>query len=260
MQGGPWNATVLRRILMSGRISGQREHREEIVAPGDWPAVITPQDTARLRAILSDPSRRTNRATRRYLLSGGLLRCGLCGATLVSRPRGDGKRCYICAKGPVFAGCNRIKILADDLEDFVVEAVLYRLDTPELQAAVAGAASEDAEAAAVAQAIKQDQAQLEELATAYGNKAFTMPEWNAARQPIDSRIETAKRRMSRLNRSSALDGFVGNSEALRAQWADLSLNRQRAIIAAVVDHLTIKSAVRGRNTFDDSRIILTWRV
>ena len=102
--------------------------------------------TAQLSAILGDPARLTRRTVRRYLLSGGLLRCSFCDAVLVARPRGDGTRRYVCAKGPGLPGCGRIAILAEPLEALVTEAVLYRLDTPELAEALAGAASKDVEA------------------------------------------------------------------------------------------------------------------
>ena len=57
---------------MSARISGQREHHGEIVAQGDWEAIITPVETQRLRAKLGDPDRRTNRSARRYLLAAAV--------------------------------------------------------------------------------------------------------------------------------------------------------------------------------------------
>ena len=53
-------------------------------------------------------------------------------ATLVSRPRDDGQRRYVCARGPGFAGCGKTYVLAEPLEEFVTEAVLIALDTPEL--------------------------------------------------------------------------------------------------------------------------------
>ena len=124
--GGQWQPQTLSRMLRSARISGQREHKGEIVAQAEWPAIITPAETTRIRALLSDPERRTNKVARRYLLVR-LLRCGHCGETLVSRPKQGGARAYQCVKGPGFSGCGRLSVMADPLEQFVVEAVLYRL-------------------------------------------------------------------------------------------------------------------------------------
>jgi site-specific DNA recombinase len=257
--GKAWSVQVLGRMLRSPRLSAQREYRGEIVAAGDWEPIITPDDTVRLRAILSDPARRTNREVRRYLLSGGLLRCGLCDAALVARPRTDGERRYICAKGPGLAGCGSIAIMAAPLEALVTEAVLYRLDTPEMAAALEGKAREDADTAALVAELDADRAQLEELARGYGERLITFAEYLAARKPIEARVEAARRRLSRLIRSGAIDPYMGDAASLRAAWADLPLSRQRAIVAAVLDRAVIRPAVRGRG-FDSERVEPVWRV
>ena len=260
VKGGPWSPHVLKRMLLGARLSGQRDHHGEITAKGDWAAILTPQETSQLRSILGNPERLTRRTVRRYLLSGGLLRCGLCDATLVARPRTDGSRRYVCAKGPGLAGCGRIAVLADEVEALITEAVLYRLDTPELAQALAGAAREDAEAAAAQDSLAADQLQLNELATAYGEKQITFPEFLAARKPIETRIEAGKRRLSRLTRSAAIDAYLGESESLRNAWRDLPLTRQRAIIAAVLDRAIVQPARRGRTAFDPARVEPVWRV
>ncbi|MDE3192206.1 MAG: recombinase family protein, partial [Chloroflexota bacterium] len=48
--GRPWYTTALRRLLVSGRIAGQREHNGEIVGPAVWKGIIKPIESARLRA------------------------------------------------------------------------------------------------------------------------------------------------------------------------------------------------------------------
>ena len=73
-----------------------------IAATAQWPGIISEEDGARIRALLANPERRTNKAARRYLL-GGLLVCSHCGERLVARPRTGGKRRYACAKGEGFS-------------------------------------------------------------------------------------------------------------------------------------------------------------
>jgi hypothetical protein len=38
------------------------------------------------------------------------------------------------------------------------------------------------------------------------------------------------------------------------------MERQRTIIAALVDHVTINPAIKGRTRFDPTRLEVTWRV
>lgn len=255
--GAEWTQQTLRRMLASARISGQREHRGQIVGQAEWPAIITPAETERIRALFADPTRRTNRTARRYLLAR-LLRCGLCGATLVSRPRADGKRRYVCASGPGFGGCGRITITADHIEHATTEAVLYRLDTPKLASALQGRSDDPAAVQWQAEA-EQAQAQLDELATAYSQQLIGLQEWLTARAGIEQRLQAARKKLATLSQASALDGYLGNASVLREEWETMPLSRQAAIIAAVLDHAVIGPATPGRNSLDPSRISFTWR-
>ena len=255
--GGQWQAQTLSRILQSGRIAGQREHKGEIVAEAQWPAIISPADSSRIRALLSDPDRRTNKVARRYLLVR-LLRCGHCDETLVSRPKQGGVRAYQCVKGPGFAGCGRTSVKAAPLEEFVVEAVLYRLDSPELAAAMSGAPG-DPDAERWQAEIDQARSQLDGLATMHGEGEISLSEWRAARTPIERRVTDAKKQLGRLTRTTALAGHVGNSSELRERWPTLPLTRQHAIVAAVIDHITVAPARRGYNRFDPGRFTPVWR-
>jgi site-specific DNA recombinase len=259
VKGGPWTTPVLRRLLMSGRISGQREHQGEIVAKGTWPAIITPSQTARLRSMLGDPARRTNRSPRSYPLSG-LVHCGLCGARMVARPREDRSRRYICAKGPNFVGCGKIFQLAEPLEKLIREAVLYRLDNPGFSSALAAQSSTNSGAEQIEEALQDDRVRLDELADMFGRKEINASEWSVARGPIQRRIMENERRLGTLTGTSALEGYVGNSDALRSQWDSLSAARQRAIIAALLDSIIVGPAVRGRNKFDPNRIRPVWKI
>jgi hypothetical protein len=255
--GKPWSIQTLRRMLLSGRIAGLRELRGEVVATATWPAIISQEDHDRLVALLTSPIRRTNRTVRRYLLTG-LLRCGVCGSPLGARPRTDGTRRYVCLKGPARPGCGKVAILADPTEALIALAVLERLDTPALAAALAGATVPD-ESGQRAD-LARDREQLEELARAYGERQITFAEYLAARKPIEARIEAAQRSIARVTQTEAITRHVGQGSALREAWQDLPLDRQRAIVDAVLDRAIIRPAVRGRARFDPDRIEPVWRV
>ncbi|HEY8111252.1 MAG TPA: recombinase family protein, partial [Actinomycetes bacterium] len=118
--GNRWRRNTLRQLLASARISGRREHTSrsswsgtrpllgEITKEAVWPAIITPVESDRLRAILSSPDRRKVGAVtgRRYLLSG-ILRCGKCGHGLVGSPRAGVPR-YVCPRVPDGTSCGGI--------------------------------------------------------------------------------------------------------------------------------------------------------
>ena len=258
VSGKPWATQTLRRMLLSARISGQREHHGEIVAKAEWEAIITPAETQRIRAKLRDPQRRTNRSARRYLLTR-LLRCGCCGVKLYSRPRADSSRRYVCATGPNFGGCGKITVVADKLEAVVVEAVLHRLDSPELAASLAGQRTDDAHALQWQTEIERDQEQLDELAILWADRTISHSEYLAARPKIEQRQKLAKRRLAALNRTSAIGEHAGNAAGLRERWESLTLTRQEQIVAAVLDHVVVGPGRRGFNRFDPSRLSPVWR-
>ena len=256
--GRQWTSQTLRRMLISPRISGQREHRGEIVAKAEWPSIITPRETQQLQAKLRDPARRTNRASRRYLLTR-LLRCSHCKGRLVARPREDGSRRYVCASGPGFAGCGKTTVVADPVEQFIAQAVLHRLETPRLSEA-RKRVPDDAKAAVWQAEIERRQGQLEELAAMWAEGEITRAEWMKARTPIEKRLEIAKKKLAALNRTTVLLPFIDDAQALREQWQTMTLSRQHQIVAATLQHVEVRPAVRGRNRFDESRLRPVWRV
>ena len=257
--GREWTTHSVRQLLYSARISGQREHHGEIIGKAAWTAIIKPAQTTRIRALLSDPERRTNRVARKYLLAG-LLRCGSCGTTMVSRPRSDGRGRYVCSRDPGRNGCGGTFILADEVDAFLADAVVHRLNTPRLAASVRRRAADDPAMASVIRELERDQEQLDELAASYGEKEISHREWLAARAPIQARIKTANARLNRGQRTSALAGIFDNPDAIAATYEALPLARQQAVIKAVLNYAAIGPAVRGRNQFDPVRISPAWRV
>jgi site-specific DNA recombinase len=255
--GRQWSPQTLRRMLLSGRISGQRDHHGDTLGKAEWDAIITPTETQRLRAKLKDPQRRTNRAARRYLLTR-LLRCHHCGTPLVARPRDDGSRRYVCASGPGFGGCGKTTVVADELEAFVVEAVLHRLDSPDLPRSLNGSTTDDGSGWQAE--IEQTQAKLDELAELWAEGTIGRSEWLKARAPLEKRQTLAKKRLAALNRTTALEPHLGDTAGLREKWANMNLTRQQQIVAALLDHVVVGPARRGYNRFDSSRLEPVWRV
>jgi site-specific DNA recombinase len=204
-----------------------------------------------------NPARRTPRTARRYLLSG-MCRCALCGTKMFSVPRFETRR-YLCRSGNDFGGCGRMAVAAAPLEILIAEAVLYRLDTPELQPHLPArrpTRRRQMPCAPVSTAISQ----LEELTQLYARRAITAAEWIQARKAIEGRLSQNRRTMSRTEGFHAVDGYIGNGDELRSQWGSLNLDRQRAILQALVDHILIRPARRNGNRLDPDRIAPIWRL
>ncbi len=258
--GGTWVPGVVARLLRAPLIAGLRSHRGDVVAEGAWPAIIDRDTHDQLRLALDPATRRTTRGRpRTYLLSGGIARCAVCGAALVSRPREDGRRRYVCARGPGLPGCGAIAIMADDLEQVITEAVIARLASPTFAVEITTARQGD-ERGDLLRDHADAERRLEQLAADYyADGGLSRGEYEAARRVLVERIERLTDRLARLGGAGVIATLPQGEDALRAAWQAGSIDWRRQVIAAAVERVTISRAVRGRNTFDPSRVGVTWR-
>lgn len=254
--GAEWHTSTIRNTLTNPRIAGLRSHNGEVVANAVWPAIITPAQHQQLLSTFARKTSSGRRVPRRYVLSG-MLRCGTCGGKLFSSVRGETRR-YVCQSGPDHRGCGRLTIVAAPVEEWITEAVLLRLDSPEMADALAGRAAADDRSAALNIELQSDQAQQAELAQMWAAKSISSLEWKAAREPIEARIYSTNRQLGQITGGNTLSGLVGNGNALRESWASLNLSRQAAIIAAILDFATITPAKTRGRAFDPFRIVPTW--
>ena len=135
--GGPWSAPTLRRVLLSSRIAGLREHGVDPssktlgdLSPAVWAAALDRHTWDQVRAVLLNPARNTNvRKATRYLLTG-LIHCG---DVVPPCSRGRPQRAaYLCAgRRPG----HQLGIIAEPL-DLVKEFVLRLLTKPSVREAL----------------------------------------------------------------------------------------------------------------------------
>lgn len=258
-----WSATALRRMIGSPRAAGLREHHGEAVGPAEWPAILDEVTHRRLKTRLKGTGEARQNRERRYLLTGGLAVCGLCGTALVARPRNDGERCLVCAKGPGEPGCGRIRVLAQPLEDMVGVAVIEALDGPRLGQALRADRETDSQEAGLLDQIARWQAQLEQASadyyTAEPDSRLSLGEFQAARRALQGRIDQAKGRLGRNSRRRMLVSLPAGRQGLEQAWEQGDLGWRRALVAAIIDRIQINPATRGLNRFDPNRIDINWR-
>jgi site-specific DNA recombinase len=252
--GKVWTSTPLRRLLTSALISGQREHRD-VLSPGTWPSIISPPELARLRVVLLDPARRMNRNPRRYLLSGGLLRCGLCGAVMVSKPKAGKKRRYVCRKEPGEQGCGRLARLADPLEELAAELVFNALEGVDITDHLRADEDDD-----VFDEIRRDEEALAQLSRDhYADGAISRAEFFAARDVLKERLERNQTRLGKRRSHTAIAQAIEAGAEVRKQWDERPLEWRRMVLTSVIDHLVVLPAVRYSKKFDPTLIRPIWR-
>jgi site-specific DNA recombinase len=264
VKGGRWSVHVIKRLLVSARISGRRErqhvdgvrHSIGLIANdrAEWASIISAEKSDALRRLLGNPDRRRNGKAGTYLLTHGIAVCGICGKPLIARPRADKRRSMVCASGPGFFGCGKIRTLAEPVEKLVVAAVLKRIDGGALAKARRG--KDDAK---LARELVEVEGRLEELSRDWARGSISSAERNAARQVLVARQSALNAQLDKARVAVGLDG-IPVDERLRATWPTLEIHRQRAIIRALVEKVTVKPIAKpGRNTFDSRRVDVTWR-
>jgi site-specific DNA recombinase len=182
-----WNAASIREMLKAPRIAGKRSYQGEIMADAVWPAIIPFETWEQVNALFASRANGQPNQLRWWLT--GVLICGKCGHGLTTGgTQAQGGR-YWCSTPR--GGCGGIATNLPKTElavETMLKAWLSRPDVLSLLQDQRGStAVEEAKAA-----VKADQAQLNELASMYGQKEITREEYRAARQPIAERLESAQ--------------------------------------------------------------------
>jgi hypothetical protein len=162
----------------------------------------------------------------------------------------------VCARGPGFKGCGKIRALAEPVEDLVAQALIARLDTPALAVALDAHSTGDNDVDAALEAVD---ARFLELGEMWAAGEIDRAGWTAARRRLEAQREELTATARRTIVTAVLEPYSSQAGALRHAWPSLEFGRRRAILDAVVESVTIGPAVKGRNYFDQERVSVRWR-
>lgn len=259
-RGARWNSTTLKQLLLRPSLAGLTVHRGQVVgrAPDDAPRVIDEDTHERIKAVLTDPVRRTAPAGRapKYLL-GGIARCGRCGGVMVravgrmtTTKTGGAKRqppSYVCSE------CYRVRRKQSDVDKVVEGIVVGRLQMPD--AAQLFAQGDPAALQAARDTIEAVDARLSNAAD-----MFATGDIDGAQL---TRI-TGRLRADRLQAAAAVDAALPAavpaelvSGAAADTWAGLSMDSKRAVLGALVT-ITIMPSGSGKS-FDPDTVQVHWK-
>ena len=185
---------------------------------------------------------------RRYVLVGVLF-CGFCGHKMVAQPKKD-QRSYNCARH--VGGCNKRRCQAEPLEALIVDAVLARV----AGAPTSAAPSDDPD---VSGPLATIEGRLSELGEMWAAGEIDRVGWQAARRKLEGERAALASTMQRSARRKMATTLPRDPVALRAAWDAMVVDERRALLAEVIDRVELGPAVKGRNTFDPSRVRVVWR-
>jgi site-specific DNA recombinase len=262
-KGARWQSTPMRKLLLNPTLAGLRQHRGEVIGDGAWEALISRGEHERLAAIFGDKQarRRVGRG-RKFLLSGGLLRCAKCKRELYSGRRNT-VPVYVCRTDA--GGCGGVQIRAEPLEQLIREAVVEALAKPKLAKLLAE--REDTDVDRLAHSLHEDEEELKALATLKGQRRFTLAEWLALRDPIEERIGQTRAKLQ----ASSTGDLLADLPRTRAELEQAfgiaedqdpakvrSVDWQQARVRLVLNHIVVLPAKQVGRRLED-RLNLHWR-
>jgi site-specific DNA recombinase len=270
--GKTWYFRNLEQILTSRRIAGIRTHNGSEY-PASWPAIVSVEESDRLRLILGDRRVPAGRIPKTYLLSG-MVYCGLCNTRLISGSaavrNGVSKRKYYCrhydSSGNVY-GCGKVMRSAEPMEMLVSEAVLYRCDSPEVAAGLRE--SEQPEVGALMDQYNARKLKLRELVEDYASGLLNREQLAQAKAVVEEALESTRARLAKLESGRAL-AAIPVDKTIREAWDEANMVWRRSLISLLVEKVVVMPSWPGGRrwrapdgrafAFEPEKILIHWRV
>jgi site-specific DNA recombinase len=252
--GNYWRNVNLRHMLLSPRLIGRRELDGQLVENGGWEPIITVEEWQAVKAILEDPARSQYErgGLPRYLLSG-MVFCGRCDAKLYPR-KIRGKRVYYCSPIAPYGGCGKLSRQAEPLEALIREAIFHAAESEQFARL---AAQEDGDPVApLYEKLARDQGLLDRLEDKIAQELISVATYKRNRAEIERRMEDTR---NWINRKRGREVVMHLPRNLRKVWPDLSMDRRRNIVKAVLVKVVVLPQQGGSRVFHPEMIQAVWR-
>lgn len=245
--GAPWAGRTVVSVVSKPSIAGLRAHKGEIVGPAVWPAAMPVEKWERVCERLAMTAGDTDLTLQRWLNQA--LTCSRC-QHLLTGSHGNGGPRYWC--DPKTGGCGKIAIKASFAEDEVERQILELLGDPrildQLRSAADTVVTDEAR-----NELAADEAQLKEMAGAYGRREITFAEFREARGIVEKRVKESRallhsRAPMVLRRLLAGDVVAG--------WQALTPADKREVLLALIPGYEVLPHDRSHgNRFNPARLV-----
>lgn len=245
-----WNHLTLREVLLRPKLAGLRDVDGELVADPCFPAILTEEKWLGLRAVISDPKRRTSFDNRNKYLLTGIAEC-VCGSTMKiggrTDHRGVRRPIYRCKQ----TGHGHVQRLAD-VSDALVSATMEELLRSQDAEAFASAAVESSGNQSVeANALR---ARLSEAAVMAADGVITMTQLGQMTERLRGKLDELEKAMT--------DAAVAASQStvdIVTEWSEASLEQKRKLIRKLVRVEFLRVGNTKGPAFDPNSIRVTPR-
>ncbi|MFG2377591.1 recombinase family protein [Streptomyces sp. NPDC048504] len=281
-EGGRWTKATIVNMLRRVRYApfdesgkGIREHNG-VHYKAVWDAVFDAVTWEKLQAALNgDDQLREQRGNPRKYLLRGFVFCGACGSLLGGsmkrdRPSQPNKPRYKCKPYDAYGkrtGCSGVSRLAEPMEDFISEAVLFRLDSPEFAAIFAENEEDSAKLKAALDTQQLKKQKLDELIDGYyGDNPddLSRDQFMRAKASGEVALKNAEREVEKYSTKRAVVG-IPIGQTIREAWEhNTDIGWRRKIVGLLIDKVIVHPG-GGKPRykqwrFDIEMIEIQWKV
>ena len=282
--GHPFEAYSVRNVLANPRNAALVAPPREATTPGQaaqqylrladlptgtWEPLVTPETWAAARDLLADPTRRSNPGALPKTLLSGIATCGVCGGAMKAGVVRD-IRSYRCSESP------HLSRKRDDADHFVTHVVLDRLARPDVAEQIFRRDDAPDAAALREKLLAKQQGEANVLALVAGGHT-TLAKAEAMLRDLRAEMSALEAQMSDRGRVDVLGDVVARANdagdaydarwaAVAEAWAGLDIDRQRAIVRALMS-IEMRSPGKGsraprdaagRLAHTESTLALVW--
>lgn len=252
----------VKELLVAPRIAGLR-HADGKLVPAEWEAIISREQLEELRSILGPPRQRgSNQGTARSYLLTGFVYCDVCKAPLRShRSRAtreaEPRRRYACDSRD--GGCGGVKRLASVIENHAVRRLLLKLPDRLVEAARRAPREWETLGRLMTQRHTEGD-RLEGFSDFLADGTWDKPTYVRQVRRVKARIAELDDNINHVRASIPRRRLKGATlGALQAEWEQLDLEEQRAVLADHIERVEVKKVGPGRRPFDPDSIVIHWR-
>jgi DNA invertase Pin-like site-specific DNA recombinase len=249
--GGKWITSSVRKLAVRDLNVGMRRHGKDNYRSA-WESIVDEGDHIRVKALLSDPKRRTQKAAARtHLLTFGIGRCGVCEGVLVVTRKGPKVKktaLYVCTDN----GCvGRREEWVDEL---VVATLCERLSRPD---ALAIFHTDDSEMDEARRKVAELRARLDGAADAYAAGLIDTGQLKRITEQVRHPLDADERSVRRAVVIPTVVPDRSNAHYPAFAWGELSISQQRAVLESLGIEVIIKPA-RGGPGFNPEGVLIEW--
>jgi DNA invertase Pin-like site-specific DNA recombinase len=256
-RGNAISHTDLRAMLVRPRNAGIAVYKGEEVGPGLWEPIVPEEKFRAVVAILSDPSRTSNRGAQPRWVGSLLYLCGRegCGHGMtVTQSGGRQYPSYKCPTG--HGGGRRAEIVDQYVEDTIVER-LSRDDAEDLLLP----GPDDVDVAGLQAESERIRRRMTDLAGLFGAGQLELAPFTEGMETARAQLDGVTNQLARAAMVDPLVGLVGAPDVRKA-WKALLLEQKRNVLRAALV-VTLVKPRSGRmpdgGYFDYDAVMFEWK-